>query len=200
MPRSFKLPFAADTKTTVRAILGVLLLANVGMAFLILFPPGGSADQLEQQLISLESRIRTDQARLNRTRALVQRIEKGREEGDQFLDQYFLGQRVAYSAILAELNTTAKQARIKPKEAAFQLEPVEGSDRLSMMTITANFEGTYADLMTFVRFLDKSERFMIIETLQAAPQQNSQVLDVRMKLDTFVRDDSSALLPVGDPR
>ena len=86
MPRSFKLPFAADTKTTVRAILGVLLLANVGMAFLILFPPGGSADQLEQQLISLESRIRTDQARLNRTRALVQRIEKGREEGDQFLD------------------------------------------------------------------------------------------------------------------
>jgi hypothetical protein len=109
------------------------------------------------------------------------------------VEQYFLNQRLAYSQVLADLNAAARQSQIKPREASFELLPIEGSDTLSMMTITANFEGTYADLMHFVRILDRADRLVIVESLQASPQQGRPVLDVRMKLDTFVREDGGAL-------
>jgi hypothetical protein len=64
---------------------------------------------------------------------------------------------------------------------------VEGSDTLNMMSITAVYEGTYQDLMHFVYELDRSPGMLIIESLSAAPQANSDLLAVSMRLNTFVR-------------
>ena len=68
------------------------------------------------------------------------------------------------------------------------LEPVEGSAALSQMTISAGYEGTYANLTKFVNLLDKSPRFLIIESMTASPQQTGPNLNVSFKLDTFVRE------------
>ncbi|MGA3044568.1 MAG: hypothetical protein ABSF54_27660, partial [Bryobacteraceae bacterium] len=61
---------------------------------------------------------------------------------------------------------------------------------LYQMTISAAYEGTYASLTKFVNLLDKSPRFLIIESLMAAPQQSNagDLLSVTIKLDTFVRE------------
>ena len=61
-----------------------------------------------------------------------------------------------------------------------------------MLTTNVGFEGNYANLTKFVNLLDKSPRFMIIENMQAsAPQQQGgQSLNVSLKIDTFVKDDS----------
>ena len=83
------------------------------------------------------------------------------------------------------------RAKIKPKEHAYATEPIEGSDTLSMMTISANYEGTYVNLMRFVHEIDKSPRMLIIEGLTAAPQQTGGTLNVSMKIDAFVREDGS---------
>lgn len=56
-----------------------------------------------------------------------------------------------------------------------------------MMSITANYEGTYNDLMHFVHEIDRSPRLLLIESLNAAPEQGAGKLTVSMKLDTFVR-------------
>jgi Tfp pilus assembly protein PilO len=86
----------------------------------------------------------------------------------------------------------ADRAKIKPKEHAYATEPIEGSDSLSMMSISANYEGTYANLMRFVHEIDRSPRLLIIEALNAAPEQSGGTLNISMKIDTFVRDDGSA--------
>jgi len=69
---------------------------------------------------------------------------------------------------------------------------VEGSDTLEMMLITANFEGGYAELKQFVNLVDKADRLVIMESLNATPQQGGKKLNVMMKLDTFVVEDGSA--------
>ena len=56
-----------------------------------------------------------------------------------------------------------------------------------MMQISANFEGMYPDLIHFINLLDKSDRLLIIESLNATPQQSGGRLNVMLKLDTFVR-------------
>ncbi len=119
-------------------------------------------------------------------------------DGDSFLNEYFLARRTAYAAVVSELSESARDAKIKEREITFSPEPIEGSDDLSMMTITANYEGTYRDLVGFIRQIDQSERLLIIESLTAAPQAGSNVLAVSMKIDAFIREEGG-LAPAQAP-
>jgi hypothetical protein len=174
-----------------RIVLGALLVANLVAAAFVMFPPGGSADELERERATLTAQAATGRARLLQTAQHEAAVEKGRSEGEKFLGEYFLARRTAYSTLLTELVAAADEAKIKPKEHAYATEPIEGSDSLSMMTITANYEGTYANLMRFVHAIDRSPRMLIIEALNAAPEQGNNNLAISMKIDTFVREDGS---------
>ena len=176
-----------DFRGRLRIGVGALAALNLIAAGLVFFPPGGSAEDLERQLSSLQSQVQSREALLERTREHAAAVEKGRSEGDQFLSNYFLERRTAYATLLSELVEAADQSRIKPREHAYATEPVEGSNSLNMMTITANYEGTYSNLMHFVHEIDRSPRLLIVESLNAAPQQGSNTLVVNMKLETFVR-------------
>ena len=175
----------------VRIVLGVLLAFNLVAAGLVLYPAGGSAADLERQLASLQSQVAQQRALLERTREHAASVEKGRAEGDTFLGDYFLERRTAYATLLGELDTAARDSQFKPKDHAYNTELIDGSDSLSMMTITASFEGTYKQLMNFVHEMDRSPRLLIIEALYAAPQQGSNTLSVNMKIDAFVREGSA---------
>ena len=185
MPRNFKNP-----QFLLRALVGVLLAANLVAAGILLFPPGGSAEDLERQLAGLQAQTITKKALLEKTRKNVAAVELGRAEGDQFLSQYFLGRRAAPEILLTELGNAAAGSKIKEKDRSFSFEPIDGSDVLSMLSITATYEGEYSDLLHFVHEIDKSPSLMIIESLSAAPQTGSKVLSIALKLDTFVREDA----------
>jgi Tfp pilus assembly protein PilO len=190
MPRNFNVTGfrIRDPQTIFRGVLGALVLANLVAAGLVLFPPGGSAEDLERERITLQSQLQTQTARLETTRTHAAAVAKGRTQGDDFLNRYFLNNRTAFSTVLTELEDAAKSTKLKPRENAYTTEPVEGSDSLNMMSITAAYEGTYQDLMHFVYQLDRSPGLLIIESLSAAPQANTDVLSVSLKLNTFVRD------------
>lgn len=178
-----------DPRVLARVALGILLFANLVAAFAIFRPLGGSVEQLDQQLNELQSQLQREQSQLQRMGALVAKIEQARSSGDSFLETYFMGRRTTSSTIGSELLKAAKDAGMKPKEHSFTFDPIEGSETLSMMTIVGNYEGTYGDLLQFVNRLDKSARFLIIDTMTAAPLQGSPNLAISIKLNTFVRED-----------
>jgi hypothetical protein len=186
MRKNFKEP-----QFILRVLVGVLLVANLVAVGFLMFPPGGSADDLEKELASLQSQSVTKKALLQKTREHVAAVELGRSEGDQFLSQYFLGRRAAPETLLAELGQAAEGSKIKEKDRSFALEPIDGSDTLSMLSITATYEGEYGDLLHFVHQIDRSPSLMIIESLSAAPQAGNKMLSIALKLDTFVREDGS---------
>lgn len=176
-----------DPRIVVRAVLGVLLAANIVAAVLAIRPWGGSPEDLARQQESLRKQLQDLQARVTRTKALVDKIEQAKQQDQKFLAQYVMDRRTTFSTIFSELNQTAKEAGIKARESSYVVEPVEGSDTLQQMTISAGYEGTYANLTKFVNLLDKSPRFLIIENMVASPQQATQNLNVSFKLDTFVK-------------
>ncbi len=196
MLRSFSLDYSIwplnNAGAITRLILAVLLLGNLVAAYFVLRPPGGSPQELRQQLQDLHAQVIQRQALLNRTRVLASKIETGRGQGEKFLVQYFLPRRSASSTILDELSDAAQKSKVRPKESSFGYEPVDGSDNFSMMQISANYEGKYDDLLQFVNLLDKSKRLLIIEGLNATPEQGSNQLNVNVKLDTFVTEGGAA--------
>jgi type IV pilus assembly protein PilO len=183
---------AKDPRVTVRVVLGFLLVANLVAAAAVFKPWGGSPEDLQRQLAQLSSDAAKRETSLTHLRKLVTTVEKTRSDANKFLEQYFLARRSAYSTILGELAELAEKSGVKMKEHSFVAEPIEGSDTLGMMVITGNYEGAYADIVKFVNEIDRSPRFLTIDTLQATPQQGQGALNVNMKLNVFVREESLA--------
>jgi hypothetical protein len=192
MLKSFNVWPPNNPRSLIRLVLGVLLAANLVAAYFVIRPIGGSPQELSEQASSMRTQIRQQQAVLDRTRSLASKIESGRDEGDEFMSKYFLPRRTAYSTIMADLDGLASQTKVTPKEGAYAIEPIEGSDTLEMMQLSVNYEATYPDLIRFVNLIDKSDRLLVVESLNATPQQGGAKLNIMLKLDTFVREDGSA--------
>ncbi len=168
-----------------------LLGLNLVAAGLVLYPPGGSAEALDQQLVCRRTQFSQGKNTLESTRAHAGAVEKGRQDGDNFINDYFLARRSAYITVLSELGDDARQSRLKERETAFSIEGIEASDTLSMLTVTANYEGTYRDLVDFARAVDRSPLLLMLDSLAAAPQSGSNTLLISMKIHAFVREDGS---------
>jgi Tfp pilus assembly protein PilO len=191
MPKNFKAAIR-DPRIVMRAIIGVLLAANLVAAVIAIKPFGGSAEDLRREQADLRRKLATLQQRLANTRRLVDKAESARRDGDDFIGSYFSDRRTAYSTVIGELQRMEQEAGIKLRQDSLELNPIEGSDTLQMMSITVAYEGPYGGLTKFVDLLDKSPRFLIIESMQTSPQQSGQLLTVSVKLDTFVKDASGA--------
>jgi type IV pilus assembly protein PilO len=184
-----------EPKVLVRIALGLLLAANLVAAGYALNIFGSSPEVLNEALVSAEARLQADQARLTRSRVLTSNIGRGKSESDTFLANYFTNRRNTYSTIISEITETAKSAGMKTQEWTIApLDPIEGSDDLSMMTISINFEGSFAQFVKFVNLLDRSPRFLIIESMQVAPQPKGDVLNTNLKLHVFIKDDTGGAL------
>ena len=191
MPRSFDFrTVLKGRRAGVRAGLGVLLAANLVAAVLAFHPLGGSPAELAQKMRSEQRDLAQLLQRLERTRGLVGKVQEAKVEGDKFLDECTMSRRSAFSTVLRDVDKMAVDSGMKPKESAYVLEPVEGSDTIQRLMISQNFEGSYDSLTKLVNMLDKSQRFLIIESLQAQPQANG-TLSLTLKLDTFVREANS---------
>lgn len=177
-----------DLLVRVRLLLTVLLVLDLGVAAAVLKPWGGSAQDLDRQLASLRGQVAERRRAVERLRAVVAKVETAREEAERFVNLYFLERRTVSSVVLSELDKLAQQAGIRQKEGSYLFEPVEGSNGLSMMTIHAGYEGTYADLIEFLNLLDRSPRLLIVSDLQAAPQASGLALNITIKLNAFVRE------------
>src|SRR5712692_8014549 len=188
--RKLSLTSMKDPRVSVRAALGTLLFLNIVAALILFKPWGGSADDLERQLASMRKQLPQQQAALAKTKSVVEKVEKARVEGEQFMAKYMLDGRSTYSSIVGELDRAAERVSLKPKERQFSMDPIEGSETLGIMTISAKYEGPYLNLTKFINELDRSPRFLIIESLQASPQPVGTAVNVSFKLNAFVRDEA----------
>ncbi len=209
MPKSFnplpsKIPWDAisEPQVLVRIALGVLLIANLVAAAFAFHVFDSSPEEVGRQLAAAVETQRQEQLRLVRSRTLAATIERGKAEGQKFLATSMTSRRRTYSTILRELTETAKTAGMEKAGGSINLQPVAGSEddagntTLDMMSISFNLEGTYPQLVKFVNLLDRSPRFLIIETLTATPRAKTDILTVNFKLDTFVRESADASVPV----
>ncbi len=185
-------------RRNIRIVLGVLLLANMIGAGMVLYPPGGSAEGLAAQLTTLQAEVAQGRQKLQQTRTHAAAVQMGRAEGDTFVDDYFLGTRAVNSTLFDEITEIAKRTGIRPRGESYEDLLIEGSETLGMRTITANFEGSYDELLNFVREVDRSPQLLMIESLNASPQKDDDVLLVTVELLAFTQE-QEGFMPAPDP-
>ena len=176
---------------------------KLGLAGLALFdllfylfaigPLSDSDREKRAQLQTFQKQVRDRTAQVDRLAAVVQKVETARAGGDQLLETIMLPRRTAFSDIVSELDEAAKTAGVDLRDRGLNADAIDGSDTLSMLTITQNLEGNYDNLVRFLNLLDRSQRFLIVESLGAAPQQtgvrdSGGKLSVTLKLDAFIKE------------
>jgi Tfp pilus assembly protein PilO len=168
-----------------------LVVLNLVAAYFYVLPPGGTQKELRAESQNLRIQVRAARATAGRFERVAAKVQSGSVEATDFANRYFLPERTAYASVVAELQQMANVSGLKPREAAFTEEPVEGSADLSVMNVTENFEGTYDDLMKFLYQVDKSSSLLMLDTLQAAPQQHNNQVNASIRFQAIVRDDAN---------
>jgi len=188
MRKNFKLSSHwKEPRVLLRGVIGALLLANIIAAIIAFKPFGGGADDLEREEAALQQQLGGMRKRIEASKQLVDKMQTARKDKDQFLTKYIADERFGASTLLNELNRIATEAGVRQLPVSDNQQEIEGSNAFIMVTVTESCEGNYAALAKFINLIDKSPHFLIIESLDTeAPQQNGALLNVRIKIDTFI--------------
>lgn len=172
--------------------LAVLLLLNLAALYFYFSPPGGSRAQLTDEEAQVRQEIRLHRMSASRLRTIASKVEKGGDEGGAFARQYFLPRRTAFGTLVTELLRMSTAAGLSERERTYSEDPIEGTDDLTLLTVNANYQGTYANLVQFLNQVDHSRLLLILDTLNATPQQpGSQTLNVTLRFLAVIREDGS---------
>lgn len=206
MPRNFDWSSLTTNARTqgirfwLQATLAVLAVANIVALFFYIAPPGGTRKQLIEEDEQMHRQVVSSRFGAARLRNVAGKVQSGSQEAGQFQNSYFLPKRTAYDSIIAEIQRMAKDSGLQQREAVFSEEPIEGSADLTLLNITSSYQGTYDNLMQFLLQTDKSPMLLMLDTLQAVPQQHGPQISASIRFQAIVREESAALhLPGGQP-
>lgn len=177
-----------------KIVIAILVVLNLGAIYFYFAPPGGSRRQLTEQDASIrrESGVRLEAA--NRLKVISQKVQLGGEQTSRFAKQYFIPNRMAFSVLVGELLRMSSAAGLHEGQRAYSQEPIEGTDNLNLLTINANYSGSYDQLMNFLNQVDRSDQLLILDTLSATPmQQGSGTLNVTMRFLAVLKEDGTQL-------
>jgi len=185
-----------------RLAAGFLALLNAAALYFYLSPPGGSRQDLELESVFVRTQIRNAQVQTGKTSALASHVQTASTQAAAFSDKYFLPRRTAYVTVFEEIQRMAKASGIQARDAGLTEEPIEGTADLTLLNISANYEGTNADLMKFLSEADHSPMLLVLDTLLASPQQRNNQINANIRFQAIVREPPTAVgaaLPVNAP-
>jgi hypothetical protein len=181
--------FAAGTGQFKLRITGVVLALLNGIAlYFYLDPPGGTRAELTQQEAEIRGQIQAVMSQGNRVRLMASRVQTGSDQCANFEQQYFLNQRVAYGTVIEEIQRMAGISGLQERDAVYSEEPIEGTADLSLLNITANYEGSYASLIRFLYETDRSPMLLMLDALTASPQQKNGQISVAIRYQVVIRE------------
>jgi Tfp pilus assembly protein PilO len=175
-------------QSRLRIVAAILLLLNMAAVYLYLSPPGGSREDLELESLHVRGQILTAQIQAAKMRALAANVQAGSSQAAEFSTKYFLPKRAAYVAVFEEIQRMAKASGIQERDASWSEEPIEGTADLTLLNVTANYQGTNADLMKFLYEADRSPTLLILDALTAAPQQRNSQINTAIRFQAIVRE------------
>ncbi len=186
------------TRFALLASCAVLAVLNAIALFLYLAPPGGSKTDLTAEQEALRVEINSTRAKALRLKTVAAKVQTGSTESSNFEAQYFLPRRQAYSTVVAEIQRMANISGLHERDAVYSEEPVEGTADLSLLNSSASYEGSYENLKRFLYEVDRSPMLLMLDTLQAAPQQKGGQISTSIRFQAIIRDDGTA--PLGSTR
>lgn len=172
-------------KIWVSAVLGLLIVADLGLAIFLWQGAGQGPEalQADRDRLAIQAKLlRADVERGERIRASLPQAGK---QCDTFYQQSFLDAGTGYSKIESDLASIAAQSGVKTTDLTFKR--VEVANRgATEIGINAQVEGDYPALVRFINSLETSKNFYLLDALKLNYAREGGV-KLALELHTYFR-------------
>lgn len=154
--------------------------------FLILHLPARvDFNRLTASIQSLEAEIVSETNMLERLETLVRSVDEAEADSMRFLAARFIPREQGFAAMLPDLDRLAETAGINRNRVQYVIEGPQFG--VYAVSINSPVQGNYTEVTRFIRELESSDTFFILDSmgLAASSSNNPGDLDLSLNLTTF---------------
>jgi Tfp pilus assembly protein PilO len=169
----------------IAAVLGVLLLVNLGFYLLFNLPRLRSLQSLEERRNSAASDLRGTQTRCERMRELLSQYDQETGKLDDFYGNILGSQMDRMTSIQKEVRSIATEFHIDPESIDYNSQEIEGSG-MAQFQISIPLVGGYPNLRQFINRIESSKHLLIVDSVQlTGAREGGAMLSLTIKISTM---------------
>ena len=180
----------------IAAVLGGLLLLNLGFYLMLNLPRLRSLQNLEERRNSAARDLRGTQTRCDRMRELLSQHDEESKRLDDFYGSVLGSQMDRMTSIQKEVRSIAAEFHIDPESIDYSSQEIEGSG-MAQFQITIPLVGGYPNLRQFINRIESSKHLLIVDSVQlTGAREGGAMLSLTIKISTMF---SLPPLPMAPP-
>ena len=174
-----------EERIKVATVLGVLALANLLLYVLLNLPRMHRQTVEERKTSELTQNLSEVSRRVNLMKDLDDRFESEKSKVEKFYNDVLGTKDTRMIQIQREVRTIASSLTMDPETIAYQPEIL---DKVGLVSFTINVPlvGDYRNLRQFINRIEKSENFLIIDSVTlGGAKDGGALLDLSIHLSTY---------------
>jgi Tfp pilus assembly protein PilO len=144
----------------------------------------------ERSLSSSAGRLREEVQRENQVVEGLRRdadtVQANARDSQRFYEQVVSGRDATLVASLEELGRLAQELGLRPGHRSFDQEPVKGAP-LVRFVVNMPVSGTYKQLTSFLDRLERSPRFVTVDSIKLKEKKDEGQADLDIVISTYFR-------------
>ena len=169
------------------ALLGVLLVANLGLYFFLNQPRLSALDDLESGRDKVRRTLLSTSRRCESMRELVSRYDEEAVRLKEFFDGRLGTQIERMTTIQKEIRSVAATFRINPDSIDYNRKDIEEGD-LTRFQIIIPLVGGYPNLRQFINRLEASPSLFILDSIElAGSRAGGAMLSLTIRISTYFK-------------
>lgn len=173
----------------------LLLVANVVLLVGYRLRYADRADIADAAVADIGARLENVRQQEETLASLVERARASRDGIQRLYDEAFATERERLTALIREVKELSERAGLRPDTISY---PEEELDDYGLIKRSIHFtvEGSYENLRRFINFLELSESFLTLESVQVAETQSGLRINLQLSTlftgrDAVLRDERS---------
>jgi Tfp pilus assembly protein PilO len=168
----------------IAAVLGVLLLLDLGFYLLFNLPRLRSLRSLEESRNSAASDLRGTQARCDKMREKLSQFDGETKKLDDFYGNVLGTQVDRMTTIQKEVRSIATEFHIDPESIDYSSQETEGAG-MTLFQITIPLVGGYPNLRQFINRIESSKHLLIVDSVElTGAREGGAMLSLTIKIST----------------
>jgi Tfp pilus assembly protein PilO len=169
------------------AVLGVLLLLNLGFYLFLNLPRLRALDDLSSGRNEVRRALVATSRMRDSLREQITRYDEETVKLKEFYDDRLGNQGDRMTTIQKEIRDIAVEFRVDPDTIDYNSDEVEGTD-LTRFQITIPLVGGYPNLRQFIDRVESSPRLLIVDSIElAGAREGGAMLSLTIRISTYFK-------------
>jgi type II secretion system (T2SS) protein M len=183
----------------IAAVLGVLLLLNLGFYLLFNLPRLRSLKTLEDSRNSAARDLRGTQGRCDKMREYLSGYDDTTRRLDDFYGNFLGTQVERMTTIQKEVRSIATEFHIDPESIDYNSQELEGAG-MTLFQVTIPLVGGYPNLRQFINRIESSKHLLIVDSVElTGAREGGAMLSLTIKISTVFHSPQQTVAPPRAP-